>query len=84
MSLQGHESVVSLYDNSQDIDYADVIEISIESVGAVKIFQFHRKTNILHSVFTLKARIQEDANKLAYYSLIAVSQALFSVGLVSC
>ncbi|EPJ48029.1 MAG: hypothetical protein OFPII_08210 [Osedax symbiont Rs1] len=25
---------------------------------AAKIFQFHRKTNILHSVFTLKSRIQ--------------------------
>ncbi|EPJ46521.1 MAG: hypothetical protein OFPII_19970 [Osedax symbiont Rs1] len=25
---------------------------------AAKIFQFHRKTNILHSVFTLKLRIQ--------------------------
>jgi len=26
---------------------------------AAKIFQFHRKTNILHSVFTLKSRNQE-------------------------
>ncbi|EPJ43233.1 MAG: hypothetical protein OFPII_43040 [Osedax symbiont Rs1] len=26
---------------------------------AAKIFQFHRKTNILHSVFTLKSRIQD-------------------------
>ncbi|EPJ46253.1 MAG: hypothetical protein OFPII_21930 [Osedax symbiont Rs1] len=25
---------------------------------AAKIFQFHRKANILHSVFTLKSRIQ--------------------------
>ncbi|EPJ46954.1 MAG: hypothetical protein OFPII_16720 [Osedax symbiont Rs1] len=25
---------------------------------AAKIFQFHRKTNILHSVLTLKSRIQ--------------------------
>ena len=26
---------------------------------AAKIFQFHCKTNILHSVFTLKSRIQD-------------------------
>ncbi|EPJ45774.1 MAG: hypothetical protein OFPII_24220 [Osedax symbiont Rs1] len=29
-----------------------------EPTGAAKIFQFHHKTNILHSVFTLKSRIQ--------------------------
>ncbi|EPJ43306.1 MAG: hypothetical protein OFPII_42370 [Osedax symbiont Rs1] len=30
-------------------------------MGAAKIFQFHRRTNILHSVFTLKSRIQDIA-----------------------
>jgi len=28
-------------------------------MGAAKIFQFHCKTNILHSVFSLKSRIQD-------------------------
>ncbi|EPJ45253.1 MAG: hypothetical protein OFPII_28980 [Osedax symbiont Rs1] len=37
-------------------------------MGAAKIFQFHCRTNILHSVFTLKSRIQENDYKIKLLS----------------
>ncbi|EPJ44991.1 MAG: hypothetical protein OFPII_30750 [Osedax symbiont Rs1] len=52
------ESVISLHHIAQALDYTAVRKILAEPTGAAKIFQFHRRTNILHSVFTLKSRIQ--------------------------
>ncbi|EPJ43382.1 MAG: hypothetical protein OFPII_42290 [Osedax symbiont Rs1] len=51
-----------------------------EPTGAAKIFQFHCKTNILHSVFTLKSRIQDGLNHelhcaLEVCGLISISLA---------
>ena len=53
------ESVTSLHHIAQALDCTAVRKILTEPMGAVKIFQFHCKTNILHSVFTLKSRIQD-------------------------
>ncbi|EPJ46632.1 MAG: hypothetical protein OFPII_18900 [Osedax symbiont Rs1] len=50
--------MTSLHHIAQALDFIEVRKIPAEPTGAVKIFQFHRKTNILHSVFTLKSRIQ--------------------------
>ncbi|EPJ49486.1 MAG: hypothetical protein OFPII_00380 [Osedax symbiont Rs1] len=44
--------------HSAALDSTAVRKIPTEPTGAAKIFQFHCKTNILHSVFTLKSRIQ--------------------------
>ncbi len=52
------ESVTSLHHIAQALDYTAVRKIPTEPTGAAKIFQFHCRTNILHSVFTLKSRIQ--------------------------
>ncbi|EPJ44037.1 MAG: hypothetical protein OFPII_37900 [Osedax symbiont Rs1] len=52
------ESVTSLHHIAQALDSTAVRKMPAEPTGAAKIFQFHRKTNILHSVFTLKSRIQ--------------------------
>ncbi|EPJ44534.1 MAG: hypothetical protein OFPII_34070 [Osedax symbiont Rs1] len=35
---------------------------ALDATGAVKTLQFHCKTNISHSVFTLKSRIQVRLN----------------------
>ncbi len=43
---------------AQALDSAAVRKMPAEPMGAAKIFQFHCKTNILHSEFTLKSRIQ--------------------------
>ncbi|EPJ47250.1 MAG: hypothetical protein OFPII_14410 [Osedax symbiont Rs1] len=40
------------------LDSTAVRKIPAEPTGAAKIFQFHCRTNILHSVLTLKSRIQ--------------------------
>ncbi len=53
------ESVTSLHHIAQTLDSTAVRKMPAEPTGAAKIFQFHRKTNILHSVFTLKSRIQD-------------------------
>ncbi|EPJ46868.1 MAG: hypothetical protein OFPII_17290 [Osedax symbiont Rs1] len=53
------ESVTSLHHIAQALDSTAVRKMPAEPPGAAKIFQFHCKTNILHSVFTLKSRIQE-------------------------
>ncbi|EPJ48913.1 MAG: hypothetical protein OFPII_03890 [Osedax symbiont Rs1] len=50
--------MTSLHHIAQTIDSTTVRKMLAEPMGAAKIFQFHRKTNILHSVFTLKSRIQ--------------------------
>ncbi len=50
--------MTSLHHIAQTLDSTAVRKISTEPTGAAKIFQFHCKTNILHSVFTLKSRIQ--------------------------
>ncbi|EPJ47286.1 MAG: hypothetical protein OFPII_14190 [Osedax symbiont Rs1] len=50
--------MTSLHHIAQALDCTAVRKILTEPMGAVKIFQFHCKTNILHSVFTLKSRIQ--------------------------
>ncbi|EPJ47825.1 MAG: hypothetical protein OFPII_09790 [Osedax symbiont Rs1] len=52
------ESVTSLHHIAQALDSTAVRKMPAEPTGAAKIFQFHRKTNILHSIFTLKSRIQ--------------------------
>ncbi|EPJ45789.1 MAG: hypothetical protein OFPII_24370 [Osedax symbiont Rs1] len=51
--------MTSLHHIAQAIDFTAVRKISAEPTGAAKIFQLHRKTNILHSVFTLKSLIQD-------------------------
>ncbi|EPJ44202.1 MAG: hypothetical protein OFPII_36490 [Osedax symbiont Rs1] len=43
---------------AQALDSTAVRKIPTEPTGSAKIFQFHCSTNILHSVFTLKSRIQ--------------------------
>ncbi|EPJ46581.1 MAG: hypothetical protein OFPII_19680 [Osedax symbiont Rs1] len=50
--------MTSLHHIAQALDSTAVRKMPTEPTGAAKIFQFHRKTNILHSVFTLKSRIQ--------------------------
>ena len=66
--------MTSLHHIAQALDSTAVRKIPVEATGfmhgciylanagayelAAKIFQFHRKTNILHSVFTLKSLIQ--------------------------
>ncbi|EPJ47314.1 MAG: hypothetical protein OFPII_13850 [Osedax symbiont Rs1] len=50
--------MTSLRHIAQALDSTAVRKIPAEPMGAAKIFQFHRRTNILHSVFTLKSRIQ--------------------------
>jgi len=68
------ESVTSLHHIAQALDSTAVRKMPAEPADfmhgciylanagayelAAKIFQLHRKTNILHSVFTLKSRIQ--------------------------
>ncbi|EPJ44030.1 MAG: hypothetical protein OFPII_37830 [Osedax symbiont Rs1] len=51
--------MTSLHHIAQALDSTAVRKIPAEPTGAAKIFQFHCRTNILHSVFTLKSRIQE-------------------------
>ncbi|EPJ47973.1 MAG: hypothetical protein OFPII_08510 [Osedax symbiont Rs1] len=50
--------MTSLHHIAQALDSTAVRKMPAEPTGAAKIFQFHCKTNILHSVFTLKSRIQ--------------------------
>ncbi|EPJ47484.1 MAG: hypothetical protein OFPII_12740 [Osedax symbiont Rs1] len=50
--------MTSLRHIAQALDFTAVRKIPAEPMGAAKIFQFHCRTNILHSVFTLKSRIQ--------------------------
>ncbi len=50
--------MTSLRHIAQALDSTAVRKIPAEPTGAAKIFQFHCRTNILHSVFTLKSRIQ--------------------------
>ncbi|EPJ47547.1 MAG: hypothetical protein OFPII_11820 [Osedax symbiont Rs1] len=57
------ESVTSLHHIAQALDSTAVRKMPAEPPGAAKIFQFHCKTNILHSVFTLKSRIQVKKRK---------------------
>ena len=57
-SLITPKSVTSLRHIAQALDFTAVRKIPAEPMGAAKIFQFHCRTNILHSVFTLKSRIQ--------------------------
>ncbi len=52
------ESVTSLRHIAQALDSTAVRKIPAEPTGAAKIFQCHCRTNILHSEFTLKSRIQ--------------------------
>ncbi|EPJ43534.1 MAG: hypothetical protein OFPII_41240 [Osedax symbiont Rs1] len=56
--------MTSLHHIAQAIDSTAVRKMPAEPTGAAKIFQFHRKTNILHSVFTLKSRIQVKGSEL--------------------
>ena len=58
MTSQDPESVASLHHIAQTLDSTAVRKMPAEPLGAAKIFQFHCKTNILHSVLTLKSRIQ--------------------------
>ncbi|EPJ44865.1 MAG: hypothetical protein OFPII_31440 [Osedax symbiont Rs1] len=51
--------MTSLHYIAQALDFTAVRKIATEPMGAVNIFQFHCKTNILHSVSTLKSRIQD-------------------------
>jgi len=51
---------------AQALDSTAVRKIPAEPTGAAKIFQFHRRANILHSVFTLKSRIQDMAQTLDF------------------
>ena len=67
--------MTSLHHIAQAIDSTAVRKMPVEPTGfmqgciylanagayelAAKIFQCHRKTNVLHSVFTLKSRIQD-------------------------
>jgi len=50
--------VTSLHHIAQALDSTAVRKTPTEPTGAAKVFQFHRKTNTLHSVFSLKSRIQ--------------------------
>ena len=50
--------MTSLRHIAQAFDSTVVRKMPAEPLGAAKIFQFHCKTNILHSVLTLKSRIQ--------------------------
>jgi len=52
------ESVTSQHHIAQALDSTAVKKIPTEPKGAAQIFLFHRKTNILQSVLTLKSRIQ--------------------------
>ena len=63
MTSQDPESVASLHHIAQTLDSTAVRKMPAEPLGAAKIFQFHCKTNILHSVLTLKSQIQEDIKK---------------------
>ncbi len=55
--------MTSLHHIAQALDSTAVRKMPAEPTGAAKIFQFHCKTNILHSVFTLKSRIQVNDNQ---------------------
>jgi hypothetical protein len=54
--------VTSQHHTAQALDSTAVRKIPTEPKGAAKIFLFHRKTNILHSVLTLKSQIQVKGN----------------------
>jgi len=56
--------VTSQYHLAQALDSTTVRKIPTEPKGAAKIFLFHCKTNILHSVLTLKPRIQVKEKKI--------------------
>ncbi|EPJ47330.1 MAG: hypothetical protein OFPII_14010 [Osedax symbiont Rs1] len=55
--------MASLRHIAQVLDCTAVRKTATEPIGAVRIFQFHCKTNILHSAFTLKSRIQDSFNQ---------------------
>jgi len=59
------ESVTSQHYIAQALDSTAVRKIPTEPSGAAKIFLFHRKINILHSVLALKSRIQVKLKKVS-------------------
>ncbi|EPJ44974.1 MAG: hypothetical protein OFPII_30580 [Osedax symbiont Rs1] len=73
--------MTSLCHIAQAIDFTAVRKIPAEPTGAAKIFQFHRRTNILHSVFTLKSRIQVVGNNMVF--VMAVYTAILLMGSTS-
>ncbi|EPJ45376.1 MAG: hypothetical protein OFPII_28330 [Osedax symbiont Rs1] len=52
------ESVILLQHIAQTIDFTAIRKTLTEPMVAANVFQFHCRTNILHSEFTLKSRIQ--------------------------
>ncbi|EPJ46986.1 MAG: hypothetical protein OFPII_16460 [Osedax symbiont Rs1] len=64
--------MTSLHYIAQALDSTAVRKIPAEPTGAAKIFQFHCRTNILHSVFTLKSQIQV-LSKAAVISLLEIN-----------
>jgi len=77
--------VTSQHHIAQALDFTTVRKIPAEPTGAAKIFQFHCKTNILHSVFTLKSRIQVLVNCPFGFSLnnTEVKSMRIGIGIVS-
>ncbi len=60
--------MTSLCHIAQALDSTAVRKIPAEPTGAAKIVQFHRRTNILHSEFTLKSRIQDVGNEYPQFT----------------
>ncbi len=61
--------MTSLHHIAQALDSTAARKIPAEPTGAAKIFQFHCRTNILHSVFTLKSRIQVKATMITAHAI---------------
>ena len=64
---------------AQALDSTAVRKILDEPTGAAKIFRFHCKTNILHSVFTFKPRIQVTVFAVLLNSLVFTVALLATV-----
>ncbi|EPJ49024.1 MAG: hypothetical protein OFPII_03530 [Osedax symbiont Rs1] len=51
--------MTSLHHIAKALDSTAFRKRSAAPISAANIFQFHCRSNILHSVFTLKSRIQD-------------------------
>ena len=84
--LYNPESVTSLHHIAQALDSTAVRKMPAEATGAAKIFQSHRKTNILHSVFTLKSRIQDNDKNSKVAEQVETSllkaSSIFLIGII--
>jgi len=71
------ESVTSQRHIAQALDSTVVRKIPTEPTGAAQIFLFYCKTNILHSVLTLKSRIQALSIQTLHLKLVQCIDSAF-------